>query len=109
VSLGYAAEPLPFIAILDIFGFESFEVNGFEQLLINFANEALQGVFNRAVFIAEQELYREEGIYVEAIEAPNNSGALELIGAKSTGVLALLDTAGEWAPSVSIDPDPYIH
>jgi myosin heavy subunit len=93
VSLGYINEPLPFVAVLDIFGFESFDVNGFEQLLINYANESLQSVFNRAVFISEQQLYKEEGIDVEAIDAPDNSHALTLIGSK-TGLLNLLDQAG---------------
>jgi myosin heavy subunit len=50
------------IGVLDIFGFEYSENNGLEQLLINFANESLQGVFNNAVLKAEGELYREEGL-----------------------------------------------
>lgn len=48
--LGYKrGETLPFIGVLDIFGFESFKVNGLEQILINFANEYLQNVFNKQV------------------------------------------------------------
>jgi myosin heavy subunit len=94
VSLGFIPEDLPFIAVLDIFGFESFDVNGFEQLLINYANESLQSVFNRAVFISEQQLYKEEGIDVEAIDAPDNSHALTLIGDRKMGILTLLDQAG---------------
>ena len=55
---------LPFIGVLDIFGFEVFERNDFEQLLINFANEKLQFTFNNAVLIAEQQIYVEEGLQV---------------------------------------------
>lgn len=43
--------------------FESFAVNGFEQLLINYTNEALQGTFNSQIFIAEAALYLREGLY----------------------------------------------
>lgn len=51
-----------FIGVLDIFGFETYERNSFEQLLINFANEALQNTFNAQIFDAELKIYEEENI-----------------------------------------------
>ena len=52
-----------FIGILDIFSFESFETNSFEQLSMNYCNEALQQQFNRFVLRNEQEEYDREGIH----------------------------------------------
>ena len=71
-SLGHDPNPLPYIGVLDIFGFESFQRNGFERLLINHTNEVLQARFNNQVFLAEMELYKREGITVGRIKWPDN-------------------------------------
>lgn len=61
------------IGLLDIFGFEIFQVNSFEQLCINFCNEMLQNHFNFVIFIAETKLYEEENIFCDTIQFKENS------------------------------------
>ncbi|NWI88559.1 MYO3B protein, partial [Pitta sordida] len=79
------------IGILDIFGFENFAVNRFEQLCINLANEQLQHFFNHHIFQLEQAAYREEGLPWETITFNNNEPILNLLLAKPLGLLSLLD------------------
>ncbi|KAF4793146.1 myosin-IIIb-like isoform X1 [Turdus rufiventris] len=79
------------IGILDIFGFENFAVNRFEQLCINLANEQLQHFFNHHIFQLEQAAYKEEGLPWEAITFNNNEPILNLLLAKPLGLLSLLD------------------
>ena len=78
------------ISVLDIFGFESFQLNSFEQLCINYCNEALQQQFNLFIFKNEQAEYKKEQIAWELIEFPDNHEVLELIDKKGTGILSLL-------------------
>ncbi len=79
------------IGILDIFGFETFETNNFEQLCINYTNEALQQQFNKYVFKLEQVEYEKEGILWKYISFPDNQDVINLIDQKHTGILAILD------------------
>lgn len=79
------------IGLLDIFGFESFKNNSFEQLCINFCNEALQQQFNLFVLKNEQEEYEREGIQWAFISFPENQDVLDLIGKKGSGILPVLD------------------
>ncbi|XP_076876747.1 myosin-IIIb [Brachyhypopomus gauderio] len=79
------------IGILDIFGFENFGVNRFEQLCINLANEQLQYFFNHHIFLMEQNEYKEEGIQWETITFKDNKPILDLFLTKPIGILSLLD------------------
>jgi myosin-5 len=80
-----------FIGVLDIFGFESFKTNSFEQLCINYCNEALQQQFNLFVLKKEQEEYEHEGINWSFIPFPDNQDVLDLIWKKGYGILNILD------------------
>ncbi|MGH0161614.1 UNVERIFIED_CONTAM: hypothetical protein FKN15_007053 [Acipenser sinensis] len=79
------------IGILDIFGFENFAVNRYEQLCINLANEQLQYFFNHHIFLMEQKEYKEEGITWETITFKDNKPILDLFLAKPFGIFSLLD------------------
>lgn len=96
---------LPHIGVLDIFGFESFDENGLEQLLINYgesfiirmtyflqANESLQLTFNQSVLQAEQDLYIDEGMMISPVEFIDNSSCVELIARSKDSIINTLDS-----------------
>ncbi|XP_045416245.1 myosin-IIIb [Lemur catta] len=79
------------VGILDIFGFENFQRNSFEQLCINIANEQIQYYFNQRVFALEQMEYQNEGIDAVLVEYEDNRPLLDMFLQKPLGLLALLD------------------
>ncbi|KAG6713716.1 hypothetical protein I3842_05G167500 [Carya illinoinensis] len=79
------------IGILDIYGFESFDRNSFEQFCINYANERLQQHFNRHLFKLEQEEYIQDGIDWTKVDFEDNQDCLGLFEKKPLGLLSLLD------------------
>ncbi|CAG05467.1 unnamed protein product [Tetraodon nigroviridis] len=79
------------IGILDIFGFENFKRNSFEQLCINIANEQIQFYFNQHIFAWEQDEYLNEDVDARLIEYEDNRPLLDLFLQKPMGMLSLLD------------------
>uniref|UniRef100_A0A8K9X5Y0 non-specific serine/threonine protein kinase n=1 Tax=Oncorhynchus mykiss TaxID=8022 RepID=A0A8K9X5Y0_ONCMY len=79
------------IGILDIFGFENFKRNSFEQLCINIANEQIQFYFNQHIFAWEQDEYLNEDVDARVIEYEDNRPLLDLFLQKPMGMLSLLD------------------
>jgi len=81
------------IGVLDIYGFEIFDNNSFEQFCINYCNEKLQQLFIELVLKQEQEEYRREGIEWQEIEYFNNNVICKLVEDRSEGVFSILDEA----------------
>ncbi|RZF45163.1 hypothetical protein LSTR_LSTR007126 [Laodelphax striatellus] len=81
------------IGVLDIYGFEVFDANSFEQLCINYCNEKLQQLFIELVLKQEQEEYKREGIAWQNVEFFNNQIICELVEKPHQGVFAILDDA----------------
>lgn len=82
------------IGLLDIFGFENFENNSFEQLCINYANERLQQFFNNHIFKLEQEEYKKEGIDWSQVDFIDNKSIIELIDENKLSIFTILDSEG---------------
>lgn len=79
------------IGVLDIFGFETFDWNSFEQLCINYCNEKLQFHFNEHIFSLEQAEYKAEGIDVSQIQFVDNQPTLDMLEQKGKGIFSLVD------------------
>uniref|UniRef100_A0A671YXR0 non-specific serine/threonine protein kinase n=1 Tax=Sparus aurata TaxID=8175 RepID=A0A671YXR0_SPAAU len=79
------------VGILDIFGFENFKKNSFEQLCINIANEQIQFYFNQHIFALEQMEYQSEGVDASLVEYEDNRPILDMFLQKPMGLLSLMD------------------
>ncbi|XP_010416021.1 PREDICTED: myosin-13 isoform X2 [Camelina sativa] len=92
-SIGQDPDSRNMIGVLDIYGFESFKTNSFEQFCINLTNEKLQQHFTAHVLKMEQDEYKKEEIEWRHIDFPDNRYVLELIEKKRGGIISLLDEA----------------
>jgi len=85
------AEKKTVLGLLDIYGFEIFESNSFEQFCINYCNEKLQQLFIQLTLKSEQEEYLSEGIEWEPVQYFNNKIICDLVEALPIGIISLLD------------------
>ncbi|CEM34450.1 unnamed protein product [Vitrella brassicaformis CCMP3155] len=92
ISRGFRDDGALKIGLLDIYGFEVFDVNSFEQLCINFANEKLQQHFNQHLFRSEQEEYTSEGVDWKHIDWRDNQPIIDALEGRPMGVFPLLDS-----------------
>ncbi|KAJ1461588.1 hypothetical protein M885DRAFT_584614 [Pelagophyceae sp. CCMP2097] len=88
------ASVLPFVGILDIFGFEIVERNSLEQLCINFTNEVLQRQFNARVFAAEAARYEAEGLDAAFVHYRENQDLLDVVAGRPRGLFFILEEHG---------------
>ncbi|KAM4525870.1 unconventional myosin-XV-like [Fundulus diaphanus] len=79
------------VGVVDIYGFEDLEVNSFEQLCINFANEKLQHFLNKTLISQEQDEYNAEQIHWHPVQRKNFHSCLELMSSRPNGILRILD------------------
>ncbi|XP_056127040.1 myosin Ic, paralog b isoform X1 [Rhinichthys klamathensis goyatoka] len=79
------------IGLLDIYGFEVFQINSFEQFCINYCNEKLQQLFIELTLKSEQEEYEAEGITWEPVQYFNNKIICDLVEEKFKGIISILD------------------
>ncbi|XP_071853917.1 myosin-IIIa-like [Apostichopus japonicus] len=90
------------VGILDIYGFENFKFNGFEQLCINLTNEQLQFYFNQRIFKWELEEYSREGIKKNNITFQDNQPVLDLLIGRPLGLFSLLDEESRFPKSSDV-------
>uniref|UniRef100_A0A3B5QEM9 Myosin IG n=2 Tax=Xiphophorus maculatus TaxID=8083 RepID=A0A3B5QEM9_XIPMA len=95
------------IGVLDIYGFEIFDNNSFEQFCINYCNEKLQQLFIELILQQEQEEYQREGITWQHIDYFNNQIIVDLVEQQHKGILSILDeaclTVGKVTDTVCLD------
>jgi len=104
-SIGQDPDAFAVVGVLDIYGFEAFKENDFEQFCINLANEKLQQHFNQHVFKMEQAEYEKEKIDWSYIKFVDNQDVLDLIEKKPFGIIDLLDETCRFQ-NVSIGSSP---
>uniref|UniRef100_A0A673FRV7 Unconventional myosin-Ic n=1 Tax=Sinocyclocheilus rhinocerous TaxID=307959 RepID=A0A673FRV7_9TELE len=90
-SLAFKVKCSSIIGLLDIYGFEVFQHNSFEQFCINYCNEKLQQLFIELTLKSEQEEYEAEGIVWERVKYFNNKIICDLVEEKHKGIIAVLD------------------
>ena len=94
---------------MDIFGFENFEHNSFEQFCINYANENLQQFFVKHIFKMEQEEYTKEGISWEKIAFIDNQATLNMIAQKPMNIFALIDEQSKFPKATDVSLVQRLH
>lgn len=87
------------IGLLDIFGFEDFDINSLEQFCINYTNEKLQNIYISYVFKAEKDIFMEEGLasFLDMIKFVDNQPIIDLLDKKPVGIYILLNSVGKMA------------
>eukprot|EP00756_Hemistasia_phaeocysticola_P012392 Hpha_TRINITY_DN15191_c4_g2::TRINITY_DN15191_c4_g2_i2::g.128365::m.128365/K10357/MYO5; myosin V len=87
---------LQYIGLLDIFGFENFTKNSFEQFCINYTNESLQNHYNKYTFVQDAEECKREGIACPIVDYPDNQPCIDLLEMGAKGVMAILDAESNY-------------